>query len=324
VKTVLPSDYDLVCAWRIGTILNLQVPDTGTIHRTVLVDADQGSFALRGYRYKTRRRIENEHALIRHAAANGLPVPLPLPLPDGRFILEYEGRFYALFDRAAGEQRARDDLSPREVAAMGACLSRVHQALQDFPAEHVQARSLGVDSSAALATIARVETAILAQPARDVWTLERLRRLQGQRDWIERMHGHDPPSLAGQSTQVIHGDYQQTNLFFRDGEVSGIIDWDQAYVAPRAWEVVRTLHLVWDLAPQSCGTFLAAYRGGATLDDADLDLAAAAYGWMRGHDTWSYEAYFLDGNTRVRTFMSPPPFVPFAEQWALMRRRMAR
>jgi aminoglycoside/choline kinase family phosphotransferase len=44
--------------------------------------------------------------------------------------------------------------------------------------------------------------------------------------------------------QAIHGDYQSTNLFFAEDQLCAIIDWDQAYVASPAWEVMRTLDLV--------------------------------------------------------------------------------
>lgn len=50
--------------------------------------------------------------------------------------------------------------------------------------------------------------------------------------------------LSSLEQQVIHGDYQEINLFFEDGKVSAVIDWDQSYVAPRASEVVQTLHYV--------------------------------------------------------------------------------
>ena len=46
-----------------------------------------------------------------------------------------------------------------------------------------------------------------------------------------------------------------------------------------------------------------------------LDIAAAAYSLMRAHDLWVYEAYYLAGNERVRGYIQPGSFVPFAEEW---------
>ena len=36
---------------------------------------------------------------------------------------------------------------------------------------------------------------------------------------------------------------------------------------------------------------------------------------MRAHDLWVYEAYYLEGNERVRDYIQPGRFVPFAEEW---------
>src|SRR5688572_17141714 len=51
------------------------------------------------------------------------------------------------------------------------------------------------------------------------------------------------------------------------------------------------------------------------LDPDELDRAASVYGLMRAHDLWVYEAYYLEGNHRVRQFIRPGSFVPFAEKW---------
>ncbi len=67
---------------------------------------------------------------------------------------------------------------------------------------------------------------------------------RGRREWILGAGSAQPANLTALDQQLIHGDYQDTNLFFEHGQVSAIIDWDQTYLAAREWEVVRTMHLV--------------------------------------------------------------------------------
>jgi len=237
-------------------------------------------------------------------------------------MLKHNGGFYALFPRAVGQQLERVALTSVEIAAMGTFLGRVHNALHDFPSKHVQARSLAVDRSLSVANIEQLIALLRGRPRSTEPDHACQRRLEEQLAWIEQTASLEAPSLDSLQAQVIHGDYQQTNLFFEHGHVSGIIDWDQAYVAPRAWELVRTMHLVWDLVPMPCATFLAAYRAGTRLDDAELELAAGAYGCMRDHDTWLYEALYLEGNQRVRQFIPSGRFVPFASRWAALRQAL--
>lgn len=127
-----------------------------------------------------------------------------------------------------------------------------------------------------------------------------------------------PPIRASWSldTGTVH---RTTNLFFADGKVSAIIDWDQAYTAPRAWGILRVLHYVGKLDPDFCRAFLAAYRQVLPLPQDELNAAAEVYGWLQAHNLWVYEELYLRGNARVRGFLEPHGrFVPFAESWALV------
>jgi homoserine kinase type II len=56
-----------------------------------------------------------------------------------------------------------------------------------------------------------------------------------------------------------------------------------------------------------------------TVMSTDLEVVAAVYGWKQAHDLWHYEALYLEGNQRVRSFFQPGPFVPFAQRWAALK-----
>jgi homoserine kinase type II len=313
------ADRDALEAWAIGPLTAARTPASGTINRTLLVDTPGGSYALRAYRHGERAPVEREHEVIAYARAHGLPAVAPLPLPDGATILERAGRFYALFPRAAGSQIERDDLGTAEVAAMGRCLAALHRALRDYPAERAQRRSFAVDGQAVLERIIALGQAIRARPTLDDADRRALAALAGRREWIEQYGAFSPGDLAALEQQLIHGDYQHTNLFFERGDISAIIDWDQTYLAPRAWEIARAMHLVWNFAAEPCRIFLAAYRAELPLPDAELDLAATYYGWFRAHDLWLYEAIYQQGNQRVRVFVESNGFAPLIDRWAELR-----
>ncbi len=313
------AELTLLDAWAIGPVISAWAPGAGTINRTVLIDSASGRWVLRAYRHRDRTIVEREHAVIVYACACGLPAVAPLPLAGGATIAEQDGRFYALFPHAPGRQVGQAGLGAGEIAAMGRCLAVLHHGLRGYPAERVTRRSFAVDRAAALARVARLEQAIHALPQRHETDRQVLAALAGRRDWIERAAAAQPADLAALDQQLIHGDYQQTNLFFDRGDVSAIIDWDQTYLAPPEWEIARTMHLVWNFAPGPCRTFLAAYRAASSLTDAALDLAATYYGWFRAHDLWLYEAIYFDGNERVRAFVEPNGFVPLLDMWAALK-----
>lgn len=303
----------------IGAIRGTTTPATGTINRTVLVETENGAFALRAYRHVERERVEREHAIIAYARVQGIPAVPPLSLPDGETILERGGRFYALFPYAPGVQVGRDVLTERHIAAMGGFLARLHQALQRFPPNQALQRSLDLDRAATLLGIERLLSIIHTQSVLDDVDRVATERLLSRRRWLQEIETGAPPDLRALDQQVIHGDYQETNLFWEGEQVSAIIDWDQAYSAPRSWEVARTLHLVFNFGLAATRVFIESYRAVLPLPLYELDQATIAYGLMRAHDLWLYEAYYLQGNQRVAQFIKPGPFVPLTEQWTKLR-----
>ena len=318
----MSDDQEILSAWCIGAVHSISTPETGTINRTLLVDAVGGSYVLRAYRHAERAPVEREHAVIAHVRAHGLPAVAPIALPSGATILDREGRFYALFPRAPGQQLARGQLTKGDFAAMGAFLARTHQALRDVPPEYAARRDFAIERAATLAAIGQIEATIAAWPARDALDHVIQLQLAGRRAWIEQSPLGTLPDLSAIEQQLIHGDYQETNLFFRDGRVVAIIDWDQTYIAAREWEIARALHLACTFDLEPCRAFVAGYRAHAPLDPAALDLAATGYALMRAHDLWLYQAIYIEGNQRVRKFVSPSPFVPLVERWAELNEKL--
>jgi homoserine kinase type II len=310
----------LVAAWGMGPPVEVRTPETGTINRTVLIATREARYALRGYRHTVRAPVEREHALIAYARSHGVPAVAPLPTLAGETILERDGRYYALFPWAPGRQLAHADLGAAEIATMGTFLAELHRALRDSPRHLVAVRELRSNRDAALAELRRYEALVASLPQRTESDERILARLVGQRAWLEASWTEPEQSLAQLPRQPIHGDYTEANLFFAGGRVAAVIDWDQAYLAPPAWEVARTLDLVFRFAPEPCRLFLGGYRSVGPLSDGELDLAVEHYSAMRACDCWMYAAIYEQGNDRVRQFIEPGGFTPLEAKWRAFRR----
>jgi homoserine kinase type II len=59
-------------------------------------------------------------------------------------------------------------------------------------------------------------------------------RLASRKAWLENRPPFERVSTGTESTIPIHGDYQNTNVFFDGGTISALIDWDKIYRAPAA------------------------------------------------------------------------------------------
>ena len=313
---------EIVAAWQLGPPQQIVIPDSGTVNAIVKVTLDGRDYFLRAYRHP--ERAPQEHDIIAHARARSFPAVGPVPLHDGTTLLDRGGRRYALFLGATGRQYPRNALTAAATTAMGMNLAALHHALEDYP--HTQARRtvITLDHDTTLTKIAHLEQVIRHRDGTDPRDSIALERLASRRDYLQRTSDKIAIDQAIFSEQVIHGDYQETNLFFNDDGVCAVIDWDQAHLRSRVWEIMRVLDFVYGFAPAPCSIFLNAYRAGQPLAIGELDRGAAAYSQIQTHNLWVYEAYYLESNERVGQFIHPGGFVPPAERWAQLRPYLGR
>jgi len=312
------AGYDrIITAWQLGPPQRIVRPDSGTVNTIVKVTLDGREYFLRAYRHPDR--APHEHAVIAHARAHDFPAVAPLLLPNGDTLLDRDGQRYALFPHAVGQQYPRNALTTTIIAAMGTNLAALHHALRSFSAAAPRRITTRCDRAATLAGIVRLETAITSRDGSDPIDRIALARLKARHDWLRGQPAETTIDPALLDEQLVHGDYQETNLFLDDNRVCAVIDWDQAHRASRAWEIMRVLDFVYGFRPEPCRLFLAAYRVTQQLTLDELDRAAMAYGLVQAHNLWVYEAYYREGNTRVGQFIRPGGFIPPAERWAQLR-----
>ena len=312
--TLSAQDQRVLSSWRLGPILSTEIPPTGTVNRTVLLQTANGAYAFRAYHRPDLSRVLGEHTALRHAAAQGIPVCPPVPLPNGETVVEQGGSLFALFSGASGQQIGRHSLSFQEVAAAGRCLARIHRAFEAFPIEQARRKQFTFDTPDTLARLTHLEEVIPAHEEQTEIEMAALRQLAERREWIVRTEAQDAAMqvrFAAMPSQIVHGDFQETNLFFDQGEVSAVIDWDQFGAAPRVWDILRSLDLMLGLAPKPCRVFLNAYRSLSSLPEEELEEGAAWCGFLADRNLWVYEAFFLNGNERVRPFLRQESFQPF-------------
>jgi Ser/Thr protein kinase RdoA (MazF antagonist) len=175
-----------------------------------------------------------QHRLANHLADRGVPAVRSLG-----FVM-HDDLWYELFDVARGDDTyAGVDTwepfrSPRHVESAGRVLAALHEAGADFepriPQPHrgfvVQLDTFGLSPVEAVELLAGERPAVAAYLAERSW------RGPVQRAYTE-LFDRLRPMLPGLPTAPLHGDWQTNNLFFRDDEVSAVIDFHQADYAQR-------------------------------------------------------------------------------------------
>ncbi|EFH85676.1 phosphotransferase enzyme family protein [Ktedonobacter racemifer] len=325
-------NHDEICAtWNIPPLVSVQKPLTGTIHNVFLLTTREAKYVLRIYSYppEKRFRIVNEHAIARYVQSHHLPAIAPLPISSGcETFLERDGHFYALYPFAQGEQLSRAMLNSNQshvgeiISAMGHSLAEVHLVLSSYCLPTTRPLSLVVNREQTIAKIEELEIVIPAKEALDDLDQRVLSALRARKQYLLTASDVDVSELNALPWQPLHGDFQETNLFFSHGRVSAIIDWDQACSGPRAWEILRTLHYVFALDPSRCQRFLEAYQQVFPLPMEVLHLTAKVYTWVQLNNLWGWRSYYLDNNQSLRQLLSTSDSQPFTTRWAQLAKML--
>ena len=124
---------------------------------------------------------------------------------------------------------------------MGVFLGRLHGVLAECPFRDIPTVHIDLDREKTLAEIDRLYAQIQSIDCQTETEEHSLRRLEGRRSWLASRSADGSIATNTDDAHPLHGDYQETNVFFLGNQVCGIIDWDKVYRAPPAWEVARTL-----------------------------------------------------------------------------------
>jgi homoserine kinase type II len=94
------------------------------------------------------------------------------------------------------------------------------------------------------------------------------------------------PAVCVRDLQLIHGDYQLTNLLFEGDAISAVIDWDKSRAASPFMEVVRCLDHGLGLAPDHSAAFLMGYRACRPLSESQLAAALEYWTHQQARSLW--------------------------------------
>jgi homoserine kinase type II len=196
-----------VAVYDIGEVLSCKGIAEGVENSNFLVAAERGNFILTLYEKRVARQdLPFFIALMDHLAHRGVACPTPLRGRDGMALRELCGRPAAMVTFLAGMWPRR--IQPFHCVGVGRALAALHGAGAGFPM--TRANDLSVAGWRRLFESCRSRAGEV-QPGLAGELADELRFLETA--W--------PRALpAG----VIHADLFPDNVFFRDREVSGLID----------------------------------------------------------------------------------------------------
>ena len=202
-----------------------------------IVDGAQGAVFIKRHHHSVRSAacLEEEHRFIAHLAAAGLPVVQVLAAADGHTAVEQGEWTFELHAVGVGDDLYRDAVSwslltdVAQAREAGRMLARLHQASDSY---HAPQRSTHV--LVARDDLIRADDPIAAIKS-DLATRPGLARYLARIPWETQLRRDVLPWHSGLAERLrdeprlwAHNDWHVSNLLWRDGQVSTVLDFGLA------------------------------------------------------------------------------------------------
>ncbi len=216
----------LAGTYGIGDVVEVTPIEAGTINSNFrLVTTKRGhreQWFLRVNEGKSEADVAYEASLVDAFAAGGLPTPTPLRAADGRSYAALGDKWVSLFAWRGGSHLAAGEVTVATASRLGGALAKLHAVGLELPTRasiydhaHLVARFRGFEQSS------DPELAHAIAVIRD--ELARAEAAAGVR--AAATHG------------VIHGDLFRDNVLWERGEISAILDFEQASGGSLAYDL---------------------------------------------------------------------------------------
>ena len=291
---------DVAATFDLGTVTAHETIAAGTINSNFLVETDRARWFVRVNEGKAEADVAWEARLVAALADGGVTTPPPVRANDGRPYAPLGAKFVSVFPWRGGHHLAPTAVTPALASRLGAALAQLHLTGLALPADwrrtsiydhdHLVARFAGFSASAdpqlahAIAILGD-ELAIAAAAA---------------------------PIRQRATNGIIHGDLFRDNVLWDAGELTAILDFEQASGGSLVFDLGVCINdWCWTGAPDLdlVRALLTGYSSVRTLTDGDrealpIEVRAAAARFTITRVTDVYLARVSNPEKDFRAFLA--------------------
>jgi Ser/Thr protein kinase RdoA (MazF antagonist) len=287
--------------------------DKGVLSINKIVFTHSKKYFLKQYRTSlSEKGVQEVHAVKQFFAGKGIPVILPLAHKNNATYFIFENRIYALFPFLEGRHIEREDLTPTAIKNIGIVQAKMHIIGKDIPFQ-VSDKLKPWDKENFFQEKLEVVAILNTIERKSEFDVVALEAIALKENLIQKNNKAFNDFDLG-PLHLVHGDFLDHNMFFNDkDEIEYIFDFEKAELCPRAFEITRSLLLMFlqsifnektrDASYEKAKLFLDSYNSIYPINATHLRQGIEVYYLKTVHSLWIEKEHYLKNNIRTDTFL---------------------
>src|ERR1017187_4225307 len=242
----------ILANYRLGGYRSAKPFIHGTVQTNLLLRTTQGRFVLRYYENRSRNSVLFETDVIRYLNDRPFPCPAPLKNEYGEYVGTYNGHPYVIFEFVEGRHLKHPSATQKR--ALIRKVAELHNLTGAYRSRYAKYRlNYDIDTCRTLAR----------RKAKAIGTPNAKNKLKWFESELSKLSL--PESLL---KGICHCDFHVSNVLFKAGKFSALIDFDDANYTFLTFDLVSLIdRVIWPFDPNTWSGF----KKGETI----LDFRAA-------------------------------------------------
>ncbi len=305
-----PEHLERLCVdFNLGKVHEIEENHEGVLNKNYVVKTDKGNFFIKSVREKKKGTIPHIAEVESLMVNRGIPAITMRTNTSGSTYSEYDSEVYTVYPFLQSSRTHQYSLA--DMYEMGALLGKIHLAGSANISKTLKANEFSEnDPDTILASANTFKKMILEKNTADETDVVFLTYIDQKLKLIPILK---PVEFTNDT--LVHGDYHARNLLFNESkEIIGICDWEKAEMAPRAYEVARSIQYICFepdsglyeevKAVEQSRSFLEGYNFTYPISKEELTNGFALRLRKLAHSVWLENQYYTQGDTRANKFIA--------------------
>lgn len=274
----------------------------------VLKNKDQ-NFFLKQYRYSTKSKIKQILNITDFFHSNGTPTIKPLTNNQNKRFTTIDNGHFSLFPYIDKKEVNRGEVNKKVVKSIAETLAKVHQIGQTDDLPQTERKNISW-SKEKLNEKAEQVNKVIADKDHFSQYDKLAKHATATKLKLSEKYPIPPSELNLKFNCLIHGDLYCENVFLNEqDEVEYVYDWEKAKIAPRCYEIIRSMmYTIFDKiyneqALNKAKLHLKTYKKNYKLTNKQIEVGIKAIILKDIYSMWILEEYYLKDNKRVKPIL---------------------